>query len=300
MCRLFGFRSAVPSRAHRSLTEAENALAQQSLGHPDGWGIGWFVDDDAYVVKSANAAHACERFAKASSALSSHTMLVHVRRATVGALDHLNAHPFRFGRWLFAHNGTLFGFDALRPWMASQIDEAFLPQILGDTDSEHLFYYLLSALTDNGVDRSGHRPSDAATVGAVVRSALAALDEHAIREGLDRPITNVLLTDGRLFVAHRAGMPLLLSTQKHHCAELHRCPEPSKVCMLARRPAELPVNHLLIASEPIGQAENAWEPIEDGTTVVLDERFRLTLLAPTPGWIAPTLPAPRCASGTAA
>ena len=26
MCRLFGFRSAVPSRAHRSLVEAENAV----------------------------------------------------------------------------------------------------------------------------------------------------------------------------------------------------------------------------------------------------------------------------------
>ena len=65
MCRLFGFRSAQPSTAHRSLAQAENALAQQSLQHPDGWGIGWFVDDDAYVVKSANAAHACERFQNA-------------------------------------------------------------------------------------------------------------------------------------------------------------------------------------------------------------------------------------------
>lgn len=289
MCRLFGFRSAVPSRAHRSLTEAENALALQSENHPDGWGIGWFVDDDAYVVKSANAAHACERFARASSRLASHTMLVHVRKGTVGHLDHLNAHPFRFGRWLFAHNGTLFGFDELRPWMQELCDEAFLPQILGDTDSEHLFYYLLSALTDNGVDRSGRRPSDAAVVGDVVRRALNALDAEARRLGLERPITNVLLTDGRLFVAHRAGMPLLMSTQKHFCAEFERCPEPSKVCMEPVRPPGQPVNHLLVASEPIGD-DNRWETVPDGATVVLDEQFHLDLLEPPAGWEAPVLP----------
>lgn len=291
MCRLFGFRSAVPSRAHRSLTEAENSLAAQSTRHPDGWGIGWFVDDDAYVVKSANAAHACERFQKVSSALSSHTMVVHVRRATVGTVDHLNAHPFRFGRWLFAHNGTIFGFDRLEPWMDQFVDEGFGPQVLGDTDSEYLFYYLLSALADNGVDRSGRRPSDAATVGRVVRQAVLALDEEARRLGLHRPITNLLLTDGRLFVAHRAGMPLLLSTQKHFCAEYHHCPEPSKVCMLRRRPQDQLVNHLLVASEPIGEAENRWEELADGETVVLDEAFRLTRTAAPTGWEAPILPA---------
>ncbi len=290
MCRLFGFRSAVPSRAHKSLMDAENALARQSTRHPDGWGIGWFVDDDAYVVKSAAAAHACTRFQRVSSALSSHTMVVHVRRATVGDNDHFNAHPFRFGRWIFAHNGTVFGIDRLRPWMDQFIDEGFLPLVLGDTDSEHLFYYLLSALTDNGVDRSGRHPSDAATVGRVVREALVALDEEALRQGLERPITNVLLTDGRLFVAHRAGMPLWLSTQKRFCPDFDRCPEPSKVCMLEARPAEVPVNHLLVASERIGPEENVWEEVTDGATVVLDEGYHLDILAAPAGWEAPILP----------
>lgn len=290
MCRLFGFRSAVPGRAHRSLLDAENAVAEQSRVHADGWGIGWYVDDDAYVVKAATAAHECPRFRRAGEGLSSHTMIVHVRRATVGVVDPANAHPFRYGRWLFAHNGTLFGFDeALRAWMIDQIDEGFRPLILGDTDSEHLFYFLLSALADNGVERSGRRPSEAARVGAVVRAALLSVDAQARALGLERPITNVLLTDGRCFVAHRAGMPLHLSTQKHFCPDFSACAEPSKVCMLARRPADRPVNHLLVASETIGQ-ENVWEELIDGTTVTLDERFHLATTPPPPGWEAPVLP----------
>ena len=169
------------------------------------------------------------------------------------------------------------------------MDEGFRPRIMGDTDSEHLFYYLLSALADNGIARSGRLPSDAKTVGHILRAALLALDQRAVDLGLERPIVNVLLTDGRCFLAHRAGMPLHLSTQKHFCPDFGTCLEPSKVCMLAQRPKDKPVNHLLIASERIGE-ENVWEELADGTTLVLDENFFVSRTAPEPGWTAPELP----------
>ena len=132
--------------------------------HPDGWGIGWFVDDDAYIIKSASAAHACERFRKASSRLTSHTFLVHVRRATVGRPDHLNAHPFRFGRWLFAHNGTVFSFPHISSWLMERMEPEFLPLVLGDTNSESVFFYLLSCLKRHGIDPSGRRPGATAEI----------------------------------------------------------------------------------------------------------------------------------------
>jgi len=289
LCRMFGFRSAVPSGAHRSLIAAENALADQSQKHPDGWGIGWFVDEDAYVIKSSNAAHACARFERASHRLTSHTFLVHVRRATVGVVDHVNAHPFRFGRWLFAHNGTIFGFEELRAWFESQIDPKFLPLILGDTDSEHLFFFLLTRLDAAGIDRTGRVPATADQIGAIVRKSLIEIDSLALSHGIDRPILNVLLTDGRTMVGHKAGMPLYLSTQKRFCADFETCPEPTKVCMEAVRP-DAPVNHLLLASERIAVDQNIWEELDDGTTLVLDNDFKLTINAPPGDWEAPILP----------
>lgn len=288
MCRMFGFRSAVPSRAHRSLLDAENALAAQSRLHPDGWGIGWFVDDDAYVTKSSASAHGCDRFQRTSLSLASHTFVVHVRRATIGGVDPVNAHPFRFGRWLFAHNGTLIGVDELRPWLLEAIAPAHRAHVLGDTDSELLFHWLLARLEAAGVDRNGRRPSDAEVVGSVVRQSLFVLDGEAQRRGLERPLLNVLLTDGRLMIGHRAGMPLHLSTQKHHCPDAPTCPA-VKVCLEATRPPG-PVNHLLLASEPIGTAENHWEAVDDGATVVLHADMRLDRFAPPEGWVAPVLP----------
>lgn len=288
MCRLFGFRSSVPSRPHRSLMDAENALASQSLRHPDGWGIGWFAGLDAYVVKSATPAHSCDRFKQVSARLTSQTFLVHVRRATVGAVDSLNAHPFRHGRWLFAHNGTIFGFDQLGPWMEERTLPELRAQILGDTDSERLFFFLLSMMARVGVDPSGHSPPDARAAAGALRQSLVPLDREARSRGIPRPITNVILTDGRSFLAHRAGMPLHLSTQKRRCADRHTCPIEPKVCLDPLRSRDK-VNHLLVASEPIGE-ENVWEDVPDGATVVLSDEFRLAILPPPAGWEAPIVP----------
>jgi glutamine amidotransferase len=297
LCRLFGFRSALPSRPHRSLVEAENAVVSQSMRHPDGWGVGWFVDDDAYVVKSATPAHACERFRRVSSRLTSHTFIVHVRRATVGAIDPMNAHPFRHGRWLFAHNGTVHGFDALRPWVEERTDPRLRAQILGETDSEHLFFFLLSSMAKAGVDPNGREPSEARAVAGALRQALAPLDAEARRRGVDRPSTNVMLTDGRSFIAHRAGIPMYMSTQKRFCADAPTCPEPNKVCLGGARAADQRVTHLLVASEPIGGDENVWEEIPDGGTVVLDAGFRLHVHAAPAGWESPPRPLPAVPPG---
>jgi len=266
-------------------------MVEQSTRHPHGWGIGWFHDDDAYVLKAATAAHSSMRFKDASARLTSHTMIVHVRKATVGDLDHLNAHPFRFGRWILAHNGTIFGFaEHMQRWMLDRTPASLATHILGDTDSEHLFFYLLAALERAGAAVDAREPFPAERASAVVRDALLALDDEAVAAGLERPILNVLLTDGRGFIAHRAGMPLFLSTQKRRCADEAACPVANKSCLLAERVAGQGVNHLLIASEPIG-LENRWEDLEDGCTVTLDERFTVGITPPRAGWTQPEVPA---------
>ena len=57
MCRLFGFRSVIPSQVHRSLLSADNALGTQSSQHPDGWGVAFYVDGSPHLTKSPSTAH---------------------------------------------------------------------------------------------------------------------------------------------------------------------------------------------------------------------------------------------------
>ncbi len=288
MCRLFGFRSNVPSRAHGSLVEAENALARQAEAHRDGWGIGYFMGDEAYILKSGAGASEDERFARISRRLESHTFVVHVRRATVGDVDSLNSHPFRHGNWLFAHNGTIFGFDKMKERVVAEILPEMRELIFGLTDSEHLFYYLLSALSRAGISTNGRCDVDIPLVAETLSSALGRLFSWSTELGIYGPLTNFILTNGKQFFAQQGGIDLWLASQKVSCRDFEVCAEPNKICMELASPLQnlvtpgfgprptRKVNHVTVTSECMGE-ENTWERIPEGALVVVDADFNLSL-----------------------
>ncbi len=150
MCRLFGFRSVIPSQVHRSLVAAENALSVQSHKHPDGWGVAYYVDGCPHLTRSAAAALGDSLFHRLSGAVASETVLAHVRQATQGKSSVLNSHPFQYGRWVGAHNGDIPNLDAVRPALRAEISPALLRFVLGDTDSELIFFQFLSRLGELG------------------------------------------------------------------------------------------------------------------------------------------------------
>ncbi len=296
MCRLFGFRSNVVSGAHRSLVAAENALSHQATQHRDGWGIGYFLGDEAYILKSEAGAAEDERFDRISRRLQSHAFVVHVRRATVGQVDYLNSHPFRHGSFIFAHNGTLFGFEHFKDKMLADMLPGHRDLIFGSTDSEHLFYYLISALTRAGVPDGGRGEFDPDVAGAALTQALGKVYGWAAEAGVDQPLMNFILTNGRLFFAQRLGINLYLASQKVYCRDYADCTEELKVCMDVARPLEQlwrtgpggrqqrKVNHLTVASEPIGD-ESIWEMVPDGALVVVDEGLNLSLHSAPDGFV---------------
>jgi predicted glutamine amidotransferase len=129
------------------------------------------------------------------------------------------------------------------------------------------------------MDPLGIATVDAVALSDVLRESLAALFALSARHGLERPIVNFLLTNGRVFVANRAGRELYLASQKRRCRDASTCAA-EKICLAPTR-ADDRVNHLLVASEPIGD-EDVWEPIPDNTMVALTEGFRLHVSAGAP------------------
>ena len=197
MCRLFGFRSRVQSKAHRSLVVAENAIAEQAQIHCDGWGIGYYLEDEPYIFKSAMSANGDRRFESFSEKLHCQTMLVHVRRATVGQKDSLNSHPFRYGTWMFAHNGTLFEFNKIKDQMVERIEARFHELIFGTTDSEHFFYYLLSEMIREGVPANGRGDFDLDRAVTAQTRALSVIFAWCKELNIEPPKANYILTNGR-------------------------------------------------------------------------------------------------------
>jgi predicted glutamine amidotransferase len=292
MCRLFAFRSNVPSRAHHSLMTAENAVSTQAENHSDGWGIGYYLDEEPYLFRATKGAAEDHRFQLLSESLRSSTFLVHVRRATVGDIDSLNSHPFRHGTWMFAHNGTIFDFEKLE----SRILEAMLPElrplIFGSTDSERYFYFLLSYMIRAGISKSGRGEIDIAVAVKAQKEALSEIFSWCQELGIDAPKANYILTNGEVMFARRAGLELYLSTQKKHCREELQCHEEDKFCLNTTFPKLATTRirprackHLLVASEPTGE-ENIWEEIPDGSLVSIDHKLMMQIHdAPDPFWV---------------
>jgi glutamine amidotransferase len=262
MCRLFGFKSVIQSQVHRSLLAAENALGVQSNQHRDGWGVAFYVEGAPHVTRSPLTAVGDALFHRLSGVVASQTVLAHVRRATHGDKTVFNCHPFQYGRWVFAHNGDVARFAEMREALLDAVSPALRRFILGETDSEVVFFIFLTELSVFG-GLGGRFELDAAlsAMRATVQRVRAVCDR-----GEERSSLTLIATDGDVLVATQGGKELYVSTYKTRCADRERCPNLSASC---EAPSTGTVNHLVLSSEPL-HGENVWLPLDPGEMVGID------------------------------
>lgn len=244
MCRLFGQHAHDGFDTSAPLFGAHNALRFQSHRHPHGWGIGWYAADGPHVRRGILPAHADDSFVEAGRQVRSRVVVAHVRDASVGPVHHENTHPFLFGTWLLAHNGTVARYqdDAeVRAALGAEIDPDLRAEIRGDTDSEQIFYLFLTRLRGAG-------GLLAPSVDAV-KAALAAVTALVVRvadPGAAKPSSlNLLVTDGRILAACRRGRTLQLAADTG------------------------PRHAFVVASERIG--EGSWEEVPEGGFVATED-----------------------------
>jgi len=278
MCRLFGFRSVIPSQVHRSLVAADNALAVQSRAHPDGWGVAHYIDGAPHLTKSASGAMDDALFRRVSGIVASETVLAHIRRATQGPLTVLNSHPFQYGRWVFAHNGDIPDFARCRDALEGEIAPRLRRFILGETDSERLFFLFLTVLSARVVPRGLAEDPPLGDVIAALSETVAITRRIADVDAPSPALLTFLVTNGQSMVAHQGGRELYYSTWKRRCADRDTCPSLARSCEAPTAPGAIGqatrVNHLVIASEPL-QGENVWTALEPGQIVAVDSRMQL-------------------------
>ncbi len=145
MCRMFAIAGVPPLPLENALNAFYPTCKDgcnykgDSGGHGDGWGISGFSSGRAvFFARDAQSAidhpaeyqHAVARAVKSSPPI----LVAHFRKASEGAAEIANTHPFHHQDWVFAHNGTVFGAVGSFPLYASQP--------LGSTDSERFFMWI--------------------------------------------------------------------------------------------------------------------------------------------------------------
>ena len=272
MCRLYGFRANEETKVECSLVHAQNALLLQSQAdlrgksHPDGWGIAFYHGALPEVERRATPAFRDLYFSETAERIYTTTVVAHVRLATVGGASLENSHPFTCGVWVFAHNGTLTGFDVLRPDLLQETHQHLRRLIKGNTDSEHIFYWLLSRLEDAGI--AVDRPcDDPETLLDVMARSLRDLSQRSRQAGAEKPARlNLLLSDGQLLVASRWNNSLYWALREG----IHDC----EFCGIPHVHHHSGVNYraAIIASEPI--THETWHELPDHSLLIVDADIR--------------------------
>ncbi len=131
-------------------------------------------------------------------------VMMHTRTATVGDGRPQNVHPFRFKDWLFAHNGTIGGFEKFKDKLCSAMPPFIQRGMQGDTDSEHLFHVFLSFLHDAGLLNRANL--DTTSIRDALEKAVTTVDEFSL-EVDERPSPgSFVISDGYSLVVLSRGI----------------------------------------------------------------------------------------------
>jgi len=141
--------------------------------------------------------------------------------------------------------------------------------VLGDTDSEVIFFVFLSELRRNGP------LGEQRAMGEVVEALRATV--HKVRGicdplGSSAALLTLMVTDGEVLAATEGGRQLFWSSYKKRCSDRDTCPSLGAACEAASTTGH--VNHFLVSSEPLS-GENVWLPFESGEIVAIDRDMNL-------------------------
>jgi predicted glutamine amidotransferase len=264
MCRWLAY-SGSPILLDELLYKTEHSLIDQSLHarlgvettNGDGFGVGWYgaTSETPAIFRSIEPAWNERNLRELASHVESPLFLAHIRASTGTAVQQTNCHPFRFGKWLWVHNGLVREFPRVKRELALVVDKSLYTDIEGSTDSELLFYLALTlGLEDD-------------PPGAVERM-VGLVEEAGRRQGIEHPIQMTIGTaDGTNVWAFRyssegKSRSLYYSTNVRTLREMY--PERPRL-------QEVSDESRIIVSEPIVELAGAWNEVPESSYGVVQE-----------------------------
>jgi predicted glutamine amidotransferase len=264
MCRWLAY-SGSPILIEELLYKTDHSLIDQSLHsrlgvettNGDGFGVGWYGTNTAApaVFRSIEPAWNDRNLREVAGHVESPLFLAHIRASTGTAVQQTNCHPFRYGRWLWVHNGLVRDFHLIKRELALAVDGSLYPSIEGSTDSELLFYLALTlGLEDD-------------PPGAVARM-VGLVEEAGRHHGIEHPIQMTIGTaDGRNVWAFRYSSEGK-SRSLYYSSDVRTLRE-----MYPERPRlqEASDESRIIVSEPIVELAGAWNEVPESSYGVVHE-----------------------------
>lgn len=208
MCRLLAYKGT-PILIDNLLYKPKNSLVNQSLHareieeplNGDGFGVGWYVPEvnvEPINFVSVNPAWSNRNLRSMATKIKTDCMVAHVRAASVGEVSESNCHPFQYNNLLMAHNGGIEEFGKVKRKIREPLSNELYNWIKGQTDSEHIFAYLLNYLLKN------HRTIGTDEVANAFEHTFTEVKKLMSDAGITEPAyLNMVVTNGLFIVATR-------------------------------------------------------------------------------------------------
>jgi predicted glutamine amidotransferase len=259
MCRWLAY-SGSPILLEELLYKPKYSLINQSLHsrlgveptNGDGFGVGWYGVDasaNAALFRGVGPAWGDPNLREIAGHISSPLFLAHIRASTGTPVQHTNSHPFRHGRWMWVHNGSIREFAILKRDLVLAVDPALYTSIAGSTDSEVMFYLALTfGLREQPVE--------------AVQRMVGFVEAIGRRHGVQYPMQmSVATTDGDRLWAFRYSTEgdsrsLFFSTDVTALRQLH--PENETLRHVSDETR-------IVVSEPLGELVGAWQPVPESS-----------------------------------
>lgn len=264
MCRWMAY-SGSPVRLDDLLLKPKHSLIDQSLHsklgatttNGDGFGVGWYGPGggEPGLFRSTDPAWNDRNLQELARHVSSGLVFAHIRASTGGAIQQTNCHPFRYGNWLWMHNGLIREFPRVKRDLAMAVDPSLFPFIEGSTDTETFFYLALTFGLQDDPPRA-------------VERAVGFIEETGRRHGVANPIQMTVATTGGSAVwvfrysSDGNARTLFYSTL---------------VSTLRAQYPDHPALHLLsdesrlVVSEPLSDLEGVWNEVPQASCGILQE-----------------------------
>jgi predicted glutamine amidotransferase len=264
MCRWMVY-SGEPVIADELLFKPEHSIIDQSLHarlggittNGDGFGIGWYGGDGGgttpTVFKGTHPAWNDQNLREVATQIRTPLLFAHVRASSGTPVQRSNCHPFRHGRWLWMHNGSLAGFPVVRRDLLLAVDPSLWPDMEGSTDTEALFFLALTfGLAED--------PPTA------VARAVGLVEDVGRRHGVEYPVhMTVATTDGTStwvfrYSSEKATSSLYFS---HDVSQVRRLyPELDVLDRLGD-------DTRFIVSEPLRDLPGAWDEVPEASWALI-------------------------------
>ena len=262
MCRWLAYygdpipiEALILRRQHSLIDQSLHSREGAETTNGDGFGVGWYNEFGGKpgLYKSIQPAWNDRNLREIATHISSPLFFAHIRASSGTAVQETNAHPFRYGRWLFMHNGLVREFPRVRRDLMLAIDPSLFPDIEGSSDSEVLFHLALTfGLEDDPL--------------TALELMVGFVEEVGERHGVEHPLMmTVATTDGEQIIAARYSSEghsrsLYFSTEAHALKAQH--PDIEEL-------QELSDETRAIVSEPLGDVVGAWNKVPESSIGVV-------------------------------